>query len=57
MFKSMLRFLAAMWPGEHLEQLAPRAALLVEGSAFKKVAGLDPAKLKVANQNWYCTAC
>lgn len=45
-----LRFLAAMWPVEHLEQLAFRAALLVEGSAFKKVARLDPAKLKVANQ-------
>ena len=45
-----LKFLAAMWPVEHLEQLAPRAALLVEGSAFRKVARLDPAKLKVANQ-------
>ena len=45
-----LKFLAAMWPKEHLEQLAPRAALLVEGSAFKKVARLDPNKLKVPNQ-------
>ena len=46
-----LKFLAAMWPVEHLEQLALRAALLVEGSAFKKVARLDPSKLKVANQS------
>ena len=46
-----LKFLAAMWPSEHLEQLAPRAALLVEGSAFKKVARLDPNKLKVPNQS------
>ena len=42
-----LRFLASLWPKEHLEQLAPRAALLVEGSAFKKVARLDPEKLRV----------
>ena len=46
-----LKFLAAMWPAEHLPQLAPRAALLVEGTAFKKVARLDPSKLKVANQS------
>ena len=49
-YTQKLKFLAAMWPSEHLEQLAPRAALLVEGSAFKKVARLDPAKLKVPNQ-------
>ena len=42
-----LRFLAQLWPREHLEQLAPRAALLVEGSAFKKVSKLDPEKLRV----------
>lgn len=44
-----LKFLASLWPKEHLEQLAPRAALLVEGSAFKKVARLDPEKLRVKN--------
>jgi hypothetical protein len=45
-----LKFLAAMWPTDHLSQLAPRAALLVEGTAFKKVARLDPAKLRVNDQ-------
>ena len=29
-----------------MSQLAPRAALLCEGTAFKKVTRLDPAKLK-----------
>ena len=46
-----LKFLAAMWPTEFLSQLAPRAALLVEGTAFKKVARLDPAKLRVNDQS------
>ena len=41
-----LEFLAAMWPKEHLALLAPRAALLCEGTAFKKVALLGPDKLK-----------
>ena len=45
-YTKKLEFLAAMWPKEHLSQLAPRAALLCEGSAFKKVAGLAPDKLK-----------
>ncbi|CAE7270400.1 unnamed protein product [Symbiodinium sp. CCMP2592] len=39
-------FLAAMWPKEHLSLLAPRAALQVEGTAFKKIASLPPDKLK-----------
>ena len=38
-----------MWPTESLDLLAPRAALLVEGTAFRKVARLDPNKLKVKN--------
>ena len=42
-----LEFLAAMWPTEHLDLLAPRAALLVEGSAFATIAKLDASKLKV----------
>ena len=46
-----LKFLAAMWPTEALNQLAPRAALLVEGTAFKKVARLDPSKLRVNDQS------
>ena len=40
-----------MWPTEALNQLAPRAALLVEGTAFKKVARLDPSKLRVNDQS------
>ena len=31
---------------EHLSQLAPRAALQVEGVAFQKVARLDGARLR-----------
>ena len=42
-----MEFLAAMWPVEHLELLAPRAALMVEGSAFAAISKLDPSKLKV----------
>ena len=38
-YSKKLEFLAAMWPRESLHLLAPRAALLCEGSAFKKVAG------------------
>ena len=41
-----LEFLKELWPAEYLEQLAPRAALLVEGVAFQKISRLDPAKLK-----------
>ncbi|OLP92397.1 hypothetical protein AK812_SmicGene25814 [Symbiodinium microadriaticum] len=44
-----LKFLAEVWPKEHLSSLAPRVALLCEGSAFKKIARLDAAKLKVAD--------
>ena len=36
-----------MWPPEHLSHLASRAAMLCEGSSFKRVMRLDPAKLKV----------
>ena len=46
-YAQKLRFLAAMWPEEHLELLAPRAALHIEGTAFRKVSKLDPSKLKV----------
>ena len=38
-----------MWPSEHLAQLAPRAALLTEGSAFQKIMRVPPEKLKVNN--------
>ena len=36
-----LQFLKSIWPSEHISQLAPRAALQVEGVAFQKVARLD----------------
>ena len=42
-----MEFLAAMWPVEHLDLLAPRAALMVEGSAFASISKLDASKLKV----------
>jgi hypothetical protein len=42
-----LKFLAALWPVEYLDQLAPRAALLIEGTAFSKIARIPPSKLKV----------
>ena len=45
-YSSKLQFLAAMWPREHLPLLAPRAALLCEGTAFKKVAKIPAEKLK-----------
>ena len=48
-YTQKLKFLAAMWPTEYLDQLAPRAALLVEGTAFRKVARLSPEKLRVKN--------
>ena len=47
-YTQKLKFLAAMWPSESLPLLAPRAALLVEGTAFRKIARLDPAKLKTS---------
>ncbi|OLQ11318.1 hypothetical protein AK812_SmicGene4852 [Symbiodinium microadriaticum] len=45
-YSSKLQFLAAMWPPEHLPLLAPRAALLCEGTAFKKVSKIPAEKLK-----------
>ena len=44
-----LKFLSAMWPEEYLSLLVSRAALLVEGTAFRKVARLGPEKLRVNN--------
>ena len=37
-YEQKMKFLHAIWPEEHLQYLAPRAALLVEGAAFQKVA-------------------
>ena len=44
-----LEFLRDLWPPEHIEHLAPRAALQVEGSAFQKVARLQAEKLRTAD--------
>ena len=44
-----LEFLRDLWPPEHIEHLAPRAALQVEGSAFQKVARLKAEKLRTAD--------
>ena len=50
-YSQKLKFLAQMWPKEHLPLLAPRAAMMVEGSAFKLVASLDPKKLKSSDDS------
>ena len=44
-----VEFLASLWPPEQLHLLAPRVALQCEGSAFQRVARLDPKKLRVGN--------
>ena len=44
-----VEFLAQLWPPEHLQHLAPRIALQCEGSAFQRVARLDPKTLRVGN--------
>ena len=46
-YTKRLEFIAGLWPTEHLSQLAPRAAMLCEGSAFKRVMRIEPQKLKV----------
>ena len=50
-YSRKLEFLAAMWPKEHLSLLAPRAALQVEGTAFKKIANLPADKLKSSDES------
>ena len=45
-YSRRMLFLSGIWPVEHLAQLAPRAALACEGSAFQKVVRIPPEKLK-----------
>lgn len=45
-YSRRMLFLSGIWPVEHLSQLAPRAALACEGSAFQKVVRIPPEKLK-----------
>ena len=46
-YTKKLEFLAGLWPPEHLSHLAARAAMMCEGSAFKRVMRIEPSKLKV----------
>jgi len=48
-YSRKMAFLAQMWPSEHIAQLAPRAALLCEGSAFQKIVRLDANRLKTSD--------
>ena len=41
-----MQFLKSLWPSEFLQHLAPRAALMVEGSAFHKISRIKPENLK-----------
>ena len=45
-YSRKLEFLAGLWPAENLSLLAPRAAMMCEGSAFQRVMRVDPQKLK-----------
>ena len=40
-YSRKLEFLAGLWPAEHLSLLAPRAAMLCEGSAFQRVMRVE----------------
>lgn len=42
-YSRKLSFLRHIWPAESVEHLAPRAALLVNGTAFQKVAWTQPS--------------
>ena len=48
-YTKKVQFLAKVWPAEHLALLAPRMALLCEGTAFKKVSLLAPDKLRATD--------
>ena len=48
-YTQRLKFLKELWPTEHLQHLAPRAALLVEGAAFHKISRISPEKLRSAD--------
>eukprot|EP00435_Cladocopium_sp_Y103_P001047 s2611_g1.t1 len=45
-YSRKLEFIAGLWPSEHLSLLAPRAAMMCEGSAFQRVMRVEPSKLK-----------
>ncbi|CAE7229014.1 unnamed protein product [Symbiodinium sp. CCMP2592] len=45
-YTKRLQFIRDLWPDEHIHLLGPRAALMVEGSAFQKVSRIPADKLK-----------
>ena len=52
-YSRKLQFLRSIWPSEYISQLAPRAALQVQGVAFQKVARLDASRLRSENGAQY----
>ena len=48
-YTKKVEFLQRIWPPEHLSLLAPRMALMCEGTAFKKVSLLDSSKLRATD--------
>lgn len=38
---------AGLWPTENLSHLAPRAGMMCDGGAFKRLMRIDAGKLKV----------
>ena len=48
-YSQRLKFLKELWPAEHVQHLAPRAALMVEGAAFHKISRIAPDKLRSAD--------
>ncbi|CAE7832309.1 unnamed protein product [Symbiodinium sp. CCMP2592] len=45
-YPNRLQFIRDLWPDEHIHLLGPRAALMVEASAFQKVSRIPADKLK-----------
>ena len=48
-YTQRLKFLRELWPAEHISHLGPRAALMIEGSAFHRISRISPEKLKSAD--------
>ena len=48
-YSQRLKCLKELWPAEHVQHLAPRAALMVEGAAFHKISRIAPDKLRSAD--------
>ena len=48
-YTQRLKFLRELWPAEQISHLGPRAALMIEGSAFHRISRISPEKLKSAD--------